>query len=143
MVFTKLDVLEDVTRVTVSLKYPDASQEDVDRIVKDEVEKLQNIYFEQLRQITGKANYPHAKVSGKISAGHSLSMLISNIAVRAPHGTSVRNLVETTQQLLTNKFGLRNNSAALGSSIAQRANPDDKVTSSIECVQQYAPGSAE
>jgi hypothetical protein len=73
MVFTKLDVLEEVARVTVIIEHPDASQEDVDRIVKGKVDrKLQNIYFEQLCQITGKVNYPHAKVSGKISTGHQL-----------------------------------------------------------------------
>jgi hypothetical protein len=56
------------------------------------------------------------------------------LPARAPHGESVRGLVKTTQQLLENKFGLGNNSATLGGSIAQRVYPDDKIKSSIECV---------
>ena len=59
--------------------------------------------------------------------------------MNAPHGKLVQELIHITQQLLKEKFGpLANNSAALAGSIAQRVNPDIKIESSIECVQQNA-----
>lgn len=59
--------------------------------------------------------------------------------MNAPHGERVRELIRITQELLINKFGaLKNNTAALAGSIAQRVNPDDKIESSIKYVQQYA-----
>lgn len=59
--------------------------------------------------------------------------------MNAPHGKLVQELIHITQQLLEEKFGpLVNNSAALAGSIAQRVNPDIKIESSIECVQQHA-----
>ena len=60
------------------------------------------------------------------------------LLAHVPHGKSVRDLVQTTQRLLTEKFGLANNSATLGGSIAQRVHPHDKIKSSIECVQRCA-----
>lgn len=66
LVFTKLDELEDQARNKINNKNSDAEPHVRDLLVNQEIERvLRCDYIEPIRQLTGKENFPHVKVSGK------------------------------------------------------------------------------
>lgn len=66
MVFTQLDVFTAETRTTVQVDHPNEDQITIDDLVKKEVgRRLQDEYLKPLQDVTGKAKFPHAVVSGE------------------------------------------------------------------------------
>jgi len=138
MVFTKFDLFVKQNRKRVKAEHPNEDPGHLNTLVEKAIgRRLQDAYLQPLRNCTGKAEFPHAIVSGKNPPEILIPDTEFNLAVTAPDGASVQGLVKTTQQLLSQKFGpLASKSPALWASVAQRVSPDDKIESSIEYVQQ-------
>ena len=66
MVFTKLDVLREQTRLTVEANHPNKDENAINDLLQKEIKrKLCETYLQPLRSVTERVKIPHAVVSGE------------------------------------------------------------------------------